>query len=317
METNKQNDNDIGASRKKAVIIITAVTAVALILTAIFLLIPRSSSKASAPAESSMSGSDLSSSEADNEVTTKYTTSSTAKTSAVTTAKTTTSTTPDITTVSETTTEEQTAATEVTQETVPDVTEAAADNKPEYVFPFDTGVSEQLITVESSGSSCTVRLYQKDGGVWDRVYETYGAVGRNGVSEKSQEGDYRTPKGVFSLGFAFGTQRLDDLSIEYRTVNANCYWVDDPLSPYYNMWVESDTVSWQSAEHLIDYPNSYKYAVAINYNTDPIIPYKGSAIFLHCMTASYTAGCVSVPEADMLYILKWLDSAKHPIISIS
>lgn len=41
---------------------------------------------------------------------------------------------------------------------------------------------------------------------------------------------------------------------------------------------------------------------------EPIVPYKGSAIFLHCMTGEYTAGCVAVPENDMLIILNLLDT---------
>lgn len=104
--------------------------------------------------------------------------------------------------------------------------------------------------------------------------------------------------------------------MEYRQINNNCYWVNDSESPLYNQWIESDNVTWKSAEHLSDYPIAYKYAVVIDYNLNPIIPNKGSAIFLHCMTGSYTAGCVAVPESDMLYILKWLDSAKNPIIII-
>ncbi len=138
----------------------------------------------------------------------------------------------------------------------------------------------------------------------------------NGVSAKSCEGDSCTPKGTYALGFAFGTQLIDDLSIEYRQINSDCYWVDAPESDYYNQWVESKTTTWNSAEHLSDYPQAYKYAVVIEYNTEPVIPYKGSAIFLHCMTGNYTAGCVAVPEEDMLYILKCLDSSKKPIITI-
>ena len=48
----------------------------------------------------------------------------------------------------------------------------------------------------------------------------------------------------------------------------------------------------------------------------PVIPGKGAAIFLHCMSGSYTAGCVAVPESDMLYILKRLKSPQNPIIII-
>ena len=107
-----------------------------------------------------------------------------------------------------------------------------------------------------------------------------------------------------------------EMDIEYRKINNNCYWVDDVDSPLYNQWVESSDITWNSAEHLIDYPHAYKYSVVINYNMSPVVSGKGSAIFLHCMAGSYTAGCVAVPESDMLFILKSLDKAKNPVIII-
>lgn len=109
---------------------------------------------------------------------------------------------------------------------------------------------------------------------------------------------------------------MDNLKVEYRQYNNNCYWVDDSDSPLYNQWVESNNITWKSAEHLSDYPTAYKYAVVINYNMNPVVSGKGSAIFLHCMTGSYTAGCVAIPETDMSFILNKLDSEKNPIILI-
>lgn len=171
--------------------------------------------------------------------------------------------------------------------------------------------------MDSAGSSCVVRLYEKNGSSWEFIRETYGIVGRNGVSDNSREGDYCTPKGIFPLGFAFGTEPMNGLRCEYRQINENCYWIDDTASTLYNQWVESSDITWNSAEHLMDYPEAYKYSVVINYNMSPVIPGKGSAIFLHCMTGSYTAGCVAVPESDMRLILEWLEPAKAPVISIS
>lgn len=176
--------------------------------------------------------------------------------------------------------------------------------------------SEQLIIVKSSGSDASVYLYELTEKYWTEVSHTYGVVGKYGVSAESREGDYRTPKGLFTLGFAFGTEDLEDLSIEYRKMNSHCYWVDDPESEYYNQWVESDEIRWDSAEHLADYPTAYHYTVAINYNMNPVVPYAGSAIFLHCQTGSYTAGCVAVPKNDMYQILYWLDETKKPMILI-
>lgn len=159
-------------------------------------------------------------------------------------------------------------------------------------------------------------FYEKNNDIWNCLLETKGYVGKNGVSSNSCEGDYCTPQGIYPLGFAFGIPPMNSLAIEYRQINGNCYWVDDSESPLYNQWVESSNITWNSAEHLIDYPQVYKYAVVINYNMSPVIAGKGSAIFLHCMSGSYTVGCVAVPENDMLYILKHLDSSKNPIIII-
>lgn len=180
----------------------------------------------------------------------------------------------------------------------------------------DLGKSEQVIIVDSSGINCSVKFFEKNKNDWNCKHSVNGFVGLNGVSDKSREGDYCTPRGIFQLGFAFGFPSLTGLNVEYRQINYNCYWVDDPDSPLYNQWIESNNITWNSAEHLADYPVAYKYSIVINYNMSPVIPYKGSAIFLHCSTGSYTAGCVSIPENDMLEILKKLDASKTPMIVI-
>jgi L,D-peptidoglycan transpeptidase YkuD (ErfK/YbiS/YcfS/YnhG family) len=62
----------------------------------------------------------------------------------------------------------------------------------------------------------------------------------------------------------------------------------------------------------------YKYGVVINYNMNPVIKGKGSAIFLHVWKnrSAGTAGCVAVPEESMTRILKWLEKSKNPVIII-
>ncbi|MGN1225057.1 MAG: L,D-transpeptidase [Ruminococcus sp.] len=178
------------------------------------------------------------------------------------------------------------------------------------------GNSKQLIAVISSGSSCTVYGFSETGRNWATDFVTSGCVGKNGVSAESREGDYRTPKGLFPLGFAFGTENLTDLSIPYRQLNENCYWVDDPESEYYNQWQETTNITWNSAEHLIDHDICYQYTVVVNYNMNPAVPYKGSAVFLHCARKSYTTGCIAVPTADMRNILYWLKEDANPMILI-
>ena len=102
--------------------------------------------------------------------------------------------------------------------------------------------SSQIIAVDSNGFNCTVYGFEKKDSCWETIFSTSGFVGGNGVSDSSHEGDYCTPMGLFPLGFAFGTESIDDLSIEYRKINENCYWVDDPLSEYYNQWCETTNI---------------------------------------------------------------------------
>lgn len=182
----------------------------------------------------------------------------------------------------------------------------------------DISDTKQLITVVSDGTYCTLSLFELNNNTWETIYYTSGIVGKDGVSENSSEYNSHTPKGIFPLGFAFGTEQLYDLSIEYRLINENCYWIDDGESELYNQWVESEVITWNSAEHLIDYPSEYKYAVVIESNNNPIVPYGGSAIFLHCnnFRYDYTAGCVAIPEEDMYNILTMLDENDNPMILI-
>ena len=185
-------------------------------------------------------------------------------------------------------------------------------------YADDIKASEQVVTVVSDGTSCNVSFFELSDNTWEECFLTNGVVGKEGVSENSSENNCCTPKGIFPLGFAFGTEDLKGLSIEYRRINENCYWIDDPESELYNQWVESEYITWESAEHLIEYPESYKYAVSIEHNVNPVVPYKGSAIFLHCDDGKYeyTLGCIAIPEDDMLKLLKLLDQSKNPLIII-
>jgi L,D-peptidoglycan transpeptidase YkuD (ErfK/YbiS/YcfS/YnhG family) len=58
----------------------------------------------------------------------------------------------------------------------------------------------------------------------------------------------------------------------------------------------------------------------INYNV-PVVaasPPRGSAVFLHVMVPGHsTAGCVSLAEADLLRVLRWLDPAASPRIVLA
>ena len=60
----------------------------------------------------------------------------------------------------------------------------------------------------------------------------------------------------------------------------------------------------------------YDYGAVIAYNTART-PGLGSAIFLHVGTGGPTAGCVSLPVAELLKVLRWLNPKDHPTIAIT
>lgn len=179
--------------------------------------------------------------------------------------------------------------------------------------------ASQLIVVAVEDSTVLVYAFEKDlAGQWSQCLEAVtGHIGKNGITDKKEEGDLKTPSGLFSLPFAFGIKDDPGCTIEYRQISEDSYWIDDSASAYYNQWVEgTENQDWSSAEHLISYPNAYAYAVAIGYNVNPIVPGLGSAIFLHCGNKA-TAGCVSVSEETMLWIFRWLKPEATPQILIA
>lgn len=177
----------------------------------------------------------------------------------------------------------------------------------------------QLITVTQDEGTCVIECYEKSGGVWENVGITSKAyIGKKGVTsaEEKVEGDYCTPRGLYSLDFAFGTAENPGTKLEYRRVKDGICWVDDSESEYYNQWVDSnDTkVSWNSAEKMWTY-DEYIYGAVISYNTDPIVKNKGSAIFLH-VGESDTAGCIASDKETIVSILTWLEPQSNPGILI-
>jgi L,D-peptidoglycan transpeptidase YkuD (ErfK/YbiS/YcfS/YnhG family) len=59
--------------------------------------------------------------------------------------------------------------------------------------------------------------------------------------------------------------------------------------------------------------SAYDFGVVIGYNTART-PGLGSAIFLHLNIGIATAGCVTLPEAELLPLLRWLNPARSPRI---
>ena len=181
--------------------------------------------------------------------------------------------------------------------------------------------SEQAIIITSQEDNPEyVKLYtvEKMDGIWQDKFETIKAtIGRNGFADidMKKEGDGKTPSGIFKLGLAFGYNKTINSKMPYRQSAENDFWIDDVDSNKYNTWVHGDTEA-KSFERMKRKDHLYKYGVVVEYNTNPVLKGKGSAIFLHVWRApgKKTAGCAAMPENDIVKILGWLDPEQEPVV---
>ncbi|GAA0085325.1 hypothetical protein UT300007_17640 [Clostridium sp. CTA-7] len=199
---------------------------------------------------------------------------------------------------------------------------APSNNEPKIANTSVAKNSNQIISVVSTGgSTAELVLWQKDSnGKWYEYDSMFARLGENGMKNASEvyEMDLCTPTGVYSLTEAFGAAQNPGSGVPYRVLDGSEYWVDDVNSPYYNtMQFGAPNGRWNSAEHLIDHSNSYKYSLVIDYNRWTVVPGKSSAIFLHVDVGVPTWGCVAVEQSKMKEILQWINPGSNPKIALA
>lgn len=187
-----------------------------------------------------------------------------------------------------------------------------------------TGINnsnQQIITVKPINTTqARLTLWENINGQWERRYGPIAAVvGRTGIALANQkrEGDGHTPSGNYPLSLAFGYETTIKTQMNYRQATATDFWVDEVSSADYNRWVNSKPAQG-SYEVMRRSDDLYRYGVVIDYNTNPIVPGNGSAIFLHVWKNYYkpTSGCVAISQRHLRNILEKLDRSKNPLMMI-
>ena len=132
------------------------------------------------------------------------------------------------------------------------------------------------------------------------------SLGKNGVTQNKVEGDKCTPSGVYRLKQVF--YRADRIkkfttNIKKIKIKKNMGWCDDSSSKRYNQLIRVPTKF--SHEKLYRKDRIYDIIVVLNYNMNPVIKKKGSAIFMHIAKKNYskTLGCIGLKKNDLLEIL--------------
>ena len=136
-------------------------------------------------------------------------------------------------------------------------------------------------------------------------------VGFNGLSAHHREGDGTTPLGTFAIGpTIYGLDPNPGVRLAYHRLRCGDWWDEDPASPTYNTFrhVTCGTKPpfGGTSEALWRATVAYREFAFVEYNAAPAIPGRGSAIFLHDDRGRATNGCVSLPRAQLIGILRRL-----------
>jgi L,D-peptidoglycan transpeptidase YkuD (ErfK/YbiS/YcfS/YnhG family) len=143
------------------------------------------------------------------------------------------------------------------------------------------------------------------------------SVGINGIKNKRKEGDGITPKGIFSLKKIFYRQdRIKNFKSKIKKIKItkNMGWCDDPKSYIYNRLVKIPNKF--SYEKLYRKDSLYNIIIVLDYNLNPIIKNKGSAIFIHVANKNYksTQGCIALKQNDLLKLIELIKNNQKIII---
>ena len=132
------------------------------------------------------------------------------------------------------------------------------------------------------------------------------SLGKAGIKKKEKEGDNITPKGIFKIiCIYYRSDRIKKITTPLKKIKIKktMGWCDDPRSSFYNKEIKIPNKF--NYEQFYRKDNLYDIIVPLNYNTNPILKNKGSAIFIHIANNNYkpTAGCIGVKKNNLMKLL--------------
>jgi L,D-peptidoglycan transpeptidase YkuD (ErfK/YbiS/YcfS/YnhG family) len=149
-------------------------------------------------------------------------------------------------------------------------------------------------------------IVKKNGYLKYKNFKFRCSIGKAGIKTKIKEGDNITPKGTYKiLNIYYRKDRVKKFksSIKKIIIKKKMGWCDDIKSMSYNKQIRLP--SKLSHEILYRKDNIYDIVCVINYNINPILKNKGSAIFLHIAKKNYqkTKGCVALKKNHLIKLL--------------
>ena len=179
----------------------------------------------------------------------------------------------------------------------------------------------QLIVAQGSfGGNCVLYFFEKTDDEWALTQAVPGAkasISFTGVSASRPAGSTNTPAGYYAVGPAYGQGPSAFTAIPYQQIQEGDQWVTDPDSAYYNQLAGADVKKdWKSSMDLSVMSDAFKYALLIQYNTSPVDPALGTAIFLNVQTDQDSNGSIGTRESTLFALLQWLTPEGDPHILI-
>jgi L,D-peptidoglycan transpeptidase YkuD (ErfK/YbiS/YcfS/YnhG family) len=143
------------------------------------------------------------------------------------------------------------------------------------------------------------------------------SLGKAGIGKKKIEGDNITPKGTFKIiKIYYRSDRIKKIKSKFKLIKIkkNIAWCDDPQSRNYNQLIKLP--SKYSYENLFKKNNIYDLILVLNFNINPIIKNRGSAIFIHVAKINYkpTAGCIALKKDHLIKLVNNLK--KNAVVKI-
>jgi len=176
---------------------------------------------------------------------------------------------------------------------------------------------QRIHVVAPSTSSTTATLSVTECG--KRVFGPWRArVGFRGLSARHREGDGTTPLGTYAIGrVLYGLDPDPGVHLRYHRLVCGDWWDEDSRSPTYNRFRHVACGAAPpfagGSEALWRATVAYRLFAVVQYNAAPVVPGRGSGIFLHVDTGHATNGCVSVAKP----LLRRLLQALRPGATIS
>jgi L,D-peptidoglycan transpeptidase YkuD (ErfK/YbiS/YcfS/YnhG family) len=188
--------------------------------------------------------------------------------------------------------------------------------------------SQQILLVVSddfNSSKATLQAYENGVPFYKKIVVNIGKNGLGwGLGEKEfdvkkgeplkYEGDNKAPIGVFKLTNLFGYSKDNSFKMSYFYTSKELICVDDSDSNFYNQLIEANG-NEKSFEKMKRKDGQYELGIVVAHNT-MAKKGRGSCIFIHVQRAQNTptAGCTSMPLADLKVIAHWLDKKKNPLL---